>query len=92
MNKPNFGEALEDGDYALVLPQADANDKDIVVAQYQDPRSAEYFVMAKRYHKGEKKLTSETSESGAGYEEIDMLKAGAEIKGVVVAIAKPRKP
>jgi hypothetical protein len=85
MNKLN----IEEGDHILFQYSPAANNNDIVIAHHQDKKTGASLVTVKRFKQNGHFLISETTESGPEYEPIDMEKEGAQIIGIVYAVAKP---
>ncbi len=80
---------IHEGDYILFQYNKNANDNDIVIAHYQDKKTSDSLVTVKRFNIIDNVLASDTDEEGDEYEDILIEETGAQIIGVVYAVAKP---
>lgn len=79
---------IHEGDYILFQYNKNATDNDIVIAHYQDKQTTDSLVAVKRFNKIDNILSSDTDEKGPDYDDIDIIEEGAQIIGIVYAVAK----
>lgn len=93
MNNIKNHPPIMDGDFVLLQFAADADDNDIVLASFEDPQTAQKFLVIKRYRKARQTLHSETTEKGKEYEDINLANVvNPKIIGIAFAVAKPSAP
>lgn len=93
MNNIKNHPPIMDGDFVLLQFAADADDNDIVLASFEDPQTAQKFLVIKRYRKTRQTLHSETTEKGKEYEDINLANVvNPKIIGIAFAVAKPSAP
>lgn len=80
---------IHEGDYILFQYNKNASDNDIVIAHYQDKKTTDSLVTVKRFNSIDNVLVSDTDEEGDEYEDILIEETGAQIIGIVYAVAKP---
>ncbi len=80
---------IHEGDYILFQYNKNANDNDIVIAHYQDKKTTDSLVIVKRFNSIDNVLASDTDKKGDEYEDILIEETGAQIIGIVYAVAKP---